>query len=69
MSASAIIYMKNYKKPSLLTPPKKEERKLTYIGMLIETKQEKRKQGGLVLVFSSSCIKRQLDGYTRNRPR
>ena len=46
--------MVNKNKPFLLTPLRKGERKLTYVGMLVATSQKKIKQGGLVMYFSFS---------------
>ena len=40
--------------PFLLTAQRKGESKLTYVGILIATTQEKRKQGDPVPGFSSS---------------
>ena len=50
-SVSRSTFMENQRRPSPLTLLRKIENKLTYVGMLIATMQEKRKQGGLAPVF------------------
>ena len=53
-SVSVRIFVRNQRSLFPLTPLRKGETKLTYVGMLIATMQYKRRRVGLALGFSSS---------------